>query len=159
MVVFRRIRLLMTPPIVSMPRERGVTSSNNMSVVPPLRISACTAAPSATTSSGFRWQCGGFPNSASTRCRTNGMRVEPPTKTTSSMSFAVSPASFNAIRQGAKVRSITVTARDSSWSRVSSLVKRPLSSGSSIVISVFHSSDKRILARSPSNRTACMWSG
>jgi hypothetical protein len=53
-----------------------------MSVMPPARIWACTAAPSATTSSGFRRLCGVRPKSASTRRRTSGMRVEPPTSTT-----------------------------------------------------------------------------
>ena len=44
-----------------MPSESGVTSSSSMSFVasePPPRMLACTAAPSATTSSGFRSMCG-----------------------------------------------------------------------------------------------------
>ena len=34
---FVLIKLLITPPMVSMPRDNGVTSSNSISVVPPLR--------------------------------------------------------------------------------------------------------------------------
>ena len=55
------------PPSVSMPSDSGVTSSSSMSVMPPARICACTAAPSATTSSGFSWLCGVLPNSSCTR--------------------------------------------------------------------------------------------
>ena len=46
------------PPIVSMPSDSGVTSSSSMSRLPVTRMSACTAAPSATTSSGFSSVCG-----------------------------------------------------------------------------------------------------
>ena len=74
-----------TPPIVSMPSESGVTSSSSISRLPVTRMSACTAAPSATTSSGFSSLCGVRPNSSSTMRRTSGMRVEPPTSTTSSI--------------------------------------------------------------------------
>ena len=48
---------------------------------PPPRMLACTAAPSATTSSGFRSVCGLRWNSSSTSARTRGMRVDPPTST------------------------------------------------------------------------------
>ena len=51
----------------------------------PERMPACTAAPSATTSSGFSSVCGLARNSVSTALRTSGMRVEPPTSTTSSI--------------------------------------------------------------------------
>ena len=40
------------PPTVSRPRESGITSINSMSDRVPSRIAPCTAAPSATTSSG-----------------------------------------------------------------------------------------------------------
>ncbi len=55
------------PPSVSMPSDSGVTSSSSMSVMPPARICACTAAPSATTSSGLSWLCGVLPKSSCTR--------------------------------------------------------------------------------------------
>src|ERR1700694_3202808 len=41
-----------------MPSESGVTSSNSMFFTPWSRMLACTAAPSATTSSGFSSICG-----------------------------------------------------------------------------------------------------
>ena len=47
----------------------------------PPRMPACTAAPSATTSSGFSSVCGRVRNSLSTAERTSGMRVDPPTIT------------------------------------------------------------------------------
>ena len=52
-VVLRGIRTLTMPPSVSIPSESGVTSSSSMFVIPPARMCACTAAPSATTSSGL----------------------------------------------------------------------------------------------------------
>ena len=45
---------------------------------------------------------------------TNGIRVKPPTRTISSMSFGVRPASFRARRQGLSVRSTNSMVRDSS---------------------------------------------
>ena len=56
MVELRWMILATTPPSASMPSESGVTSSSSRSSVaaePPARICACTAAPSATTSSGL----------------------------------------------------------------------------------------------------------
>ena len=49
MVVLRAISVVMTPPAVSRPSERGATSSSSRSSVlePPVppRMAACTAAP------------------------------------------------------------------------------------------------------------------
>ncbi len=101
-VVLRGMSTLTIPPSVSIPRDSGVTSSSSMLVMPPARICACTAAPRATTSSGFSWLCGVLPNSSCTRRRTSGTRVEPPTRTTSSMSDGARPASASAIRHGVK---------------------------------------------------------
>merc|ERR1712107_292100 len=57
MVVFLLIKLVITPPAVSMPRERGATSSSKrsptVSLSSPLRMAAWTAAPYATASSGL----------------------------------------------------------------------------------------------------------
>ena len=50
---------------------------------------------------------------------TLGMRVMPPTRTTSSTSLAVIPASFSAARQGSMVRWIRSSTRPSSFARVS----------------------------------------
>ena len=57
-VELRRMIFDVTPPIVSMPSDSGVTSSSSISRLPVIRMSACTAAPSATTSSGFSSLCG-----------------------------------------------------------------------------------------------------
>ena len=49
----------------------------------PLSTPAWMAAPMATTSSGFTPLWGSFPVRSLTSCCTTGMRVEPPTRTTS----------------------------------------------------------------------------
>ena len=94
MVELRWMIFATTPPSASMPSDSGVTSSSSISSVaaePPARMLACTAAPSATTSSGLSSVCGCLPRAASsksslTSCCTRGMRVDPPTSTTSSIS-------------------------------------------------------------------------
>ncbi len=55
MVVLASMSLVITPPMVSMPRVSGVTSSNTMSPAPfsLLRMAPCMDAPTATTSSGL----------------------------------------------------------------------------------------------------------
>ena len=52
-VVFRSIRGVMTPPSVSIPSDRGVTSSSSTSFTSPASTPPWIAAPTATTSSGF----------------------------------------------------------------------------------------------------------
>ena len=74
-----------SPPIVSRPSESGITSSSSHSSLRsrlPASLLACTAAPSATTSSGLRLVSGGWPKNSATARRTCGMRVAPPTSTT-----------------------------------------------------------------------------
>src|SRR6478736_1240825 len=61
------------------------------------------AAPMATTSSGLTPLCGSLPNNCFTTSWTFGMRVMPPTSTTSPTSAAVRPASFSALRHGSMV--------------------------------------------------------
>mmetsp|Transcript_9004 Transcript_9004/g.18170 ORF Transcript_9004/g.18170 Transcript_9004/m.18170 type:complete len:214 (+) Transcript_9004:691-1332(+) len=91
MTVLRgRIRLI-TPPRVSMPSVSGATSSSTISSnrvsLTPDRMAACTAAPYATASSGLMPLLGSLPLKKSlSSCCTLGMRVEPPTSTTSSIS-------------------------------------------------------------------------
>ena len=104
-VELRRMIFDVTPPIVSIPRESGVTSSSSISRFPVTRMSACTAAPSATTSSGFCSLCGVLPNRFATARPTSGIRVDPPTSTTSSICDGSRPASASAWRHGASVRS------------------------------------------------------
>ena len=77
----------MMPPFVSTPSVRGVTSNNSTSFTSPLRTPAWIAAPEATTSSGLTPLWGSFPVSDLTSACTAGIRVDPPTKITWSMSL------------------------------------------------------------------------
>mmetsp|Transcript_29772 Transcript_29772/g.77015 ORF Transcript_29772/g.77015 Transcript_29772/m.77015 type:complete len:450 (+) Transcript_29772:691-2040(+) len=100
MTVLRGMSLVMTPPTVSMPRVRGVTSRRSRSFVSsppsPERMPPCTAAPYATASSGLMPLFGSLPLKKSFRSAwTLGIRVEPPTRTTSSISdFFISESSM-----------------------------------------------------------------
>ena len=87
-VVLRLISAVITPPAVSMPSVSGVTSSSSRPSVcfdlPPFRMNACTAAPYATASSGLMLLFSSLPPKKSdTSDCTLGMRVDPPTSTTS----------------------------------------------------------------------------
>ena len=73
------------PPMVSIPRLKGVISSSKKSLLLPVSISAWTAAPSATTSSGLILSLTGFPKKAATASLTAGIRVLPPTITMASI--------------------------------------------------------------------------
>src|SRR5512142_2104714 len=88
--------VVITPPSVSMPSDSGVTSSSSRSFTSPASTPAWIAAPTATTSSGFTPLCGSLPNSSRTICCTRGIRVEPPTRTTSSIFDGSMPASESA---------------------------------------------------------------
>ena len=100
MVVLDSINLVNTPPMVSIPRESGVTSKRRTSFTSPVNTPPWMAAPMATTSSGFTPLEGFLPKNFSTSSWILGIRVEPPTKITSSISAAVMPASFKALMQG-----------------------------------------------------------
>mmetsp|Transcript_84043 Transcript_84043/g.216347 ORF Transcript_84043/g.216347 Transcript_84043/m.216347 type:complete len:277 (+) Transcript_84043:806-1636(+) len=120
MVVLRGMSTVDTPPRVSTPSDRGVTSSSTMSFTSPARTPACTAAPMATTSSGFTLWFGALPPAISvTSFWTAGMRVEPPTRTISSMSLALSLASLSACSTGVLQRLISVAASFSNLARLS----------------------------------------
>ena len=98
-VVFRSINLVITPPAVSMPNDKGATSNNTKPPSDsPASDAACTAAPNATASSGFRLQfsvaCCELLKNPNSFSRTLGTRVDPPTNTISSTSFASTFASF-----------------------------------------------------------------
>ena len=95
-VVFRSINFVNTPPIVSIPSDNGVTSSKTTSLTSPVITPPWIAAPKATASSGLTDSFGVWPVSFLTSSLTAGIRVEPPTKITSSMSSFVKPASFKA---------------------------------------------------------------
>src|SRR5258706_138908 len=95
-----------SPPIVSIPRESGITSSSSQSspeALLPARTLAWIAAPSATTLSGSRLLSGAWPKSPATACCTCGMRVAPPTITTPFTSLHSSRASRSALRVGPRV--------------------------------------------------------
>ena len=104
-VVFLSINLVITPPIVSIPNDNGVTSSNNKSLTSPVKTPPWIAAPIATHSSGLISFCGSFPINFLTASCTAGILVEPPTKRTLSILDAVSPASFKASLTGVNVLS------------------------------------------------------
>ena len=118
-VVFRSMSFVMTPPFVSMPSERGVTSSRRTSLTSPFKTPAWIAAPTATTSSGLTPRCGSLPISSETFSWTAGMRVMPPTRTTWSIAAASSPASTRACFVGPTVRSSRSCVSSWSFARVS----------------------------------------
>ncbi len=118
MVVFFSISLVITPPIVSIPKDNGVTSSNNTSLTSPPNTPAWIAAPIATASSGLTSFLGSLPKNSLTFSRTLGILVEPPTMITSSMSLAVSLASSSATWHGSIERWIRSATNDSSFARV-----------------------------------------
>ena len=105
MVVFFGTNTVMTPPLVSRPSDSGVTSSSKTPLTSPARTAPWMAAPTATTSSGLTPLCGSFSKISLTICWTRGMRVAPPTSTTSSMSEALSLASSMAFTTGPRKRS------------------------------------------------------
>ena len=96
-VVFLSIIGVVIPPKVSIPKDRGVTSSNNTSVTPssPTIIPACNVAPTATASSGFMPLKGALPTSFSIADCTAGTRVDPPTRITLSTSPFFTPVIFH----------------------------------------------------------------
>mmetsp|Transcript_33606 Transcript_33606/g.60686 ORF Transcript_33606/g.60686 Transcript_33606/m.60686 type:complete len:287 (+) Transcript_33606:410-1270(+) len=103
--LLRGMRVVMTPPSVSTPSDSGVTSIKTMSLTSPLSTPACTAAPRATTSSGLTVRLGLRPPVIfSTSCCTAGIRVLPPTMTTSLMSEICSFASRSACSTGLRQR-------------------------------------------------------
>ena len=86
--VLRGMRRVNTPPIVSTPSDSGVTSSSSTSWTSPVSTPPWMAAPTATTSSGLTRRLASLPNISATTAWTRGMRVWPPTRITTSMSFA-----------------------------------------------------------------------
>ncbi len=101
-VVLRGITFFITPPMVSRPNDSEVTSSSMMSCTSWVMMPACTAAPTATASSGLTAWLGSRPISDRTKSCTMGMRLPPPTSTTSSMSLGLRPASVRACFSGAR---------------------------------------------------------
>ena len=119
MVVFFSISLVITPPSVSTPSESGVTSSSSTSFTSPCSTAPWMAAPTATTSSGLMLLSSSVVWKMSfASCCTLGMRMEPPTSTTSCTSFGFSLASRSACSQGPRRRSNRSLHRSSKRERV-----------------------------------------
>ena len=70
--MLRSISFVITPPLVSMPRVSGVTSSSSTSLTSPASTPAWIAAPIATTSSGLTPWWGSLPVSSLTFSWTDG---------------------------------------------------------------------------------------
>ena len=122
-VVFLSINGVITLPIVSIPSESGVTSSNTMSLTSPVNTPPWIAAPIATTSSGLTPLDGSLPNSFLINSWTFKIRVEPPTNNTLSMSLADNLASFKAFLTGSRVDSVKSSVKDSNLALESDVSK------------------------------------
>jgi len=118
-VVFRGMSTVVTPPSVSMPSESGVTSRRSTSFCSPVRTAPWIAAPTATTSSGFTPRFGSFLKNSFTTSWIRGIRVEPPTRITSSISLTERPASLSAFSIGGIVRRTRSSTSCSNFARVS----------------------------------------
>mmetsp|Transcript_14289 Transcript_14289/g.37899 ORF Transcript_14289/g.37899 Transcript_14289/m.37899 type:complete len:230 (+) Transcript_14289:719-1408(+) len=103
------------PPKVSIPRDKGVTSSNRTSFTSPRNTPPWIAAPMATTSSGLTPLCGFLPKNPSTVSWTFGMRVMPPTRMTSSMEPLSTPASCTHFLHGSSVLPTKSATIPSNW--------------------------------------------
>ena len=159
MVVLRLIKGVLIPPIVSIPKVNGVTSSSNTSLTSPPKTPPWIAAPIATTSSGLIPLLGSLPKKLLTATWTAGMRVMPPTSTTSPMSLGSTLASFNAALTASKDLSIRSETKDSSFER-ESLVSKCLGPEASAVtkgmeISVSTPEESSTLAFSAASRNLC----
>ena len=117
-VVLRSMSRVNTPPLVSMPRLSGVTSSSSTSLTSPASTPPWMAAPTATTSSGLTPLCGSLPMSCLTRSCTAGTRVMPPTRITWWISPLLTPASLMALSTGATTRSTRSCVSSSNFARV-----------------------------------------
>mmetsp|Transcript_60340 Transcript_60340/g.159524 ORF Transcript_60340/g.159524 Transcript_60340/m.159524 type:complete len:266 (+) Transcript_60340:733-1530(+) len=151
---------VMTSPAVSRPSESGVTSSSSTSLVSsppsPERMPPCTAAPYATASSGLMPLLGSLPLKKSlSSCCTLGMRVDPPTSTTSSISdFFISESSMT-FCTGVSVFLKRSMHSSSKRARVSVSEKSCPSKRPSISTRTWCCVDSERLARSTSRRSFC----
>jgi hypothetical protein len=104
-VVLRGISVVITPPSVSMPSDSGVTSSSTMSLTSPARTPALDRRAQRDDLVGVDALVRLLAEELLDLLLTSGMRVEPPTSTTSSISDGDLPASSSAFLQGSIVRS------------------------------------------------------
>ena len=105
MVVFLSMITVFTPPMVSIPSERGVTSRRSKPLTSPPSTPPWRAAPIATHSSGLIPLNGSLPLNFWIASWTAGILVEPPTSKILSISFIERPESFIAWRTGPIVAS------------------------------------------------------
>ena len=124
--MLRSIIFVAMPPTVSIERESGVTSIRIRSAAAPVvtrppSLAPCTAAPSATHSSGLRLRDGSFPVRRRTFSCTAGIRVEPPTSSTIPSCAVETPASSSTLRTGISVRSTRLRVRSSNTARETSM--------------------------------------
>mmetsp|Transcript_44995 Transcript_44995/g.127017 ORF Transcript_44995/g.127017 Transcript_44995/m.127017 type:complete len:205 (-) Transcript_44995:857-1471(-) len=119
MVVLRLISRVNTPPKVSMPKDRGVTSNRRMSFMSPFNTPPWMAAPMATASSGLTPLDASLPKKSLTISCTFGVRVMPPTRMTSLMSVFLTPESLMHCSQGGIVFFSSSSTKDSYVARVS----------------------------------------
>ncbi|CDD70244.1 putative uncharacterized protein [Sutterella sp. CAG:397] len=155
--VFLGMTFSTSPPMVSRPRDNGVTSRSNQSspsATLPASLLACIAAPTATTWSGSMLQSGAFPKYASTALRTQGMRVAPPTSTTPLISAALFLASFKTFPTASVVFCTSGKTMSSKAARVSvfSIVRPSESSSFKTTASVSVSASRAFFATSVSLR-------
>ena len=159
-MVLRSISLVDTPPIVSIPRLNGVTSSSSTSLTSPASTPPWMAAPTATTSSGLTPCIGSLPNSFFTRSTTAGIRVIPPTITISLTSDFDNLASLSAFSTGTSRRSNKSFTKSSNLARVrlSSKCFGPSASAvmNGILTSYSVTVDSSFLAFSASSLRRCM---
>mmetsp|Transcript_28900 Transcript_28900/g.63718 ORF Transcript_28900/g.63718 Transcript_28900/m.63718 type:complete len:240 (-) Transcript_28900:727-1446(-) len=158
MTVLRGMSLVMTPPRVSKPRDRGVTSSSSRSCTfsppSPVRMAAWTAAPYATASSGLMLLLSSLPlkKSCSRDC-TLGIRVEPPTSTTSCtwlLSILASRRHFSTGSMHLRNRSMLSSSKRA---RVMEVAKSTPSNRESSSMEVWAAEDRVRLARSQAVRS------
>ena len=151
------MRVVITSPAVSRPRESGVTSSSSRSSVlaepVPERMAACTAAPYATASSGLIERDGSLPlKKSESSCCTLGMRVEPHTRTTSctcALDILESRSTFSTGSMVPRKRSMHSSSKRA---RVIDEKKSTPSKSESISIEVWVDDDSVRLARSQAVR-------
>ena len=122
-VVFASIKRVITPPIVSIPNESGVTSNKRTSFTSPVNTPPWIAAPKETTSSGLTPFEGALPKYFSTAAWIAGILVEPPTNITSSISLIERPEFLIADLQGPIVLLTKLSINCSNFALVNDLTK------------------------------------
>mmetsp|Transcript_26191 Transcript_26191/g.98604 ORF Transcript_26191/g.98604 Transcript_26191/m.98604 type:complete len:297 (+) Transcript_26191:538-1428(+) len=152
-VVPRLISVVNTPPAVSRPSDSGVTSRSSSSsslldLCEPSMMAACTAAPYATASSGLMDLLGSWPKKSVRSFCTRGMRVEPPTSTTSSTLSLAILESLSTRSTGAMVLRKSSPHRSSKRARVMEMWKSMPSKRESISMCAVMDDDSVRLARS-----------